>query len=582
MNARKLGLTQSDSSQIAEISERTGQRIDGGEHRSNRASVVTASVNRDPLAAVWREELEPMLVREPRLTPTTLFEYLEEQYPGRYPKVLRTLQRRVREWKALHGPEPDVMFMLGHEAGMMGLSDFTTLKRVRVTINGEPFEHLIYHYRLAYSGWQYAQIIQGGESFIALSEGLQNAIAASGGAPKEHRTDSLSAAYRNLSNARKSDLTRLYDDLCEHYRMAPTRNNKGKANENGSIESPHGHLKNRIRQAIYLRGSSDFASIGEYQALIDKAVAGLNRQCADKFEAEQAVLQPLPKRRVADYEILSAKVSCHSTIDVRCILYSVPSRLIGQQIEIHLYHDRLIGYFARQPVFELARLRVAGKGRRRGRCIDYRHVIGGLRQKPRAFLFCKWQADLLPTAEFCQLWQQMKAQFTRDQAAVLMVEALYIAATYDQEVAVASYLGEALEKRQLTLRHLQQQFMPESAASLPPIDTPQHALDSYDQLLSHTNDPKDDNRDTQNNAEDDNHHHGQSLPTAEYPTQTAQAHSHAYPLGGYREPRFTATMVLCSILTQLVPTRGRQTGSIPANAGKKGSSTARRKKFDDL
>jgi len=69
-----------------------------------------------------------------------------------------------------------------------GLSDFTKLKGMEITINGEPFEYLIYHYRLAYSGWQYAQIIQGGESFIGLSEGLQNALSASGGAPKEHRT----------------------------------------------------------------------------------------------------------------------------------------------------------------------------------------------------------------------------------------------------------------------------------------------------------------------------------------------------------------------------------------------------------
>ena len=580
MNARNLGLTQSDSSQIAEISERTGQRIDVGHHRSNRASVVTPSPSRDPLAGVWKEELEPMLRREPRLKPTTLFEYLEEQYPGKYPKVLRTLQRRVREWKALHGPEPDVMFMLGHEPGVMGLSDFTRLKRVSVTINGKPFEHLIYHYRLAYSGWQYAQIIQGGESFIGLSEGLQNALAASGGAPKEHRTDSLSAAYRNLSNARKSDLTRLYDDLCEHYRMLPTRNNKGKANENGSIESPHGHLKNRIRQAIYMRHSSDFANIAEYQAVIDQAVAGLNRQCAEKFAAEQALLQPLPKRRVADYEILSAKVSCHSTIDVRCILYSVPSRLIGQPLEIHLYHDRLVGYFARQPVFELPRMRVTGKGRRRGRCIDYRHLIGGLRKKPRAFLFCKWQNDLLPTAEFRGLWKQMKAQFERDQAAMLMVEALYIAATYDQEQAVAGYLSNALEKRQLTLRHLQQQFIPNATDSLPPIETQQHALDSYDQLLCHTNKPNADGKKNDDTIPNDNH--CQPLPTAEQLTQTAQAHSHAYPLGSYREPRFAATMVLCAILTQLVPTRGGQTGTGPTKARKQRSSTTRRKKFNDL
>ena len=312
MNARKLGLTQSDSSEIAEISERTGQRIDGGDHRSNRASVVTPSPSRDPLAGVWSEELEPMLRREPRLKPTTLFEYLEEHYPGKYPRVLRTLQRRVREWKALHGPAPEVMFMLGHEAGVMGLSDFTKLKRVTVTIGGAPFEHLLYHYRLAYSGclgrhslapqsdagsyrWQYAQITQGGESFIGLSEGLQNALAASGGAPKEHRTDSLSAAYRNLSNTRKKDLTGLYDDLCEHYRMEPTRNNKGKANENGSVESPHGHLKNRIRQQIYLRGSSDFATIADYQAVIDKGVICINpRKGAFHFKTTKTRVETIP------------------------------------------------------------------------------------------------------------------------------------------------------------------------------------------------------------------------------------------------------------------------------------------------
>ena len=576
MNARKLGLTQTASSTIAEISERTGQRIDGGHHRTNRGAVIEAAPRRDVLADVWASELEPMLRREPRLKPTTLFEYLQETHPGEYRQVLRTLQRRVREWKALHGPEPEVMFMLRHEPGVMGLSDFTKLKGMKITVNGKPFEHLIYHYRLAYSGWQYAQIIQGGESFTALSEGLQNALAASGGTPKEHRTDSLSAAYRNSGGHRTKELTRFYDDLCEHYRMVPTRNNKGKANENGSVESPHGHLKNRIKQAIYLRGSSDFASIAEYQAVIDQAAAGLNRQCEAKYEAEKAVLQPLPKRRVADYEILSAKVSCHSTIEVRCILYSVPSRLIGQQVEIHLYHDRLVGYFARQQVFELARLRIAGKGRRRGRCIDYRHLIGGLRKKPRAFLFCKWQSDLLPTAEFRQLWKQLKIHFERDQAAKLIVEALYIAATYDKEQAVCDYMTEALANRQLTLARLQQQFMPSSVATLPPIETQQHSLESYDQLLSRS----DERIDTEDNNNDDSHR--QSLSAAQQPAQAAQAHQYAYPLGSYREPRFTATMVLCAILTQPVSAGGRQKKPNAPKARQKGSTAPRRKKFDQL
>ena len=583
MIARELGLTQVTSSSIAEISERTGQRIDAGNHRSNRGEVQTHTVSRDPLAAVWASELEPMLRREPRLKPTTLFEYLEEQYPGRYPKVLRTLQRRVSTWKALHGPAPNVMFMLRHEPGVKGLSDFTKLKGMDITIDGQPFEHLIYHYRLAYSGWQYAQIIQGGESFVGLSEGLQNALIASGGTPKEHRTDSLSAAYRNLGGHRTSDLTRLYDNLCDHYRMTPTRNNKGIANENGSIESPHGHMKNRIKQIIYLRGSSDFATVADYQAVIDKAIAGLNRQCETKFEEEKATLQPLPKRRVADYEVLSAKVSCYSTIDIRCILYSVPSRLIGQSVEIHLYHDRLVGYFARQQVFELDRMRVFGKGRRRGRCIDYRHVIEGLRKKPRAFLYCNWQSDLLPTVEFRQVWEQLKAQFERDQAAVLIVEALYLAATYDQEKAIAFFLSEALAQGTLTLARLRQEFTPDLSAVLPSVEAQQHSLDSYDQLLSPQNDTNNNSPGTVKGSDDsrsDNDY--QPLSAAQRPAQAAQTHTDAYPLGIYREPSFTTTMVLCAVFVDSMRARSRPAKPNATKAGYQRSAAPRRKKFDQL
>ena len=417
---------------------------------------------------------------------------------------------------------------------------------------------------------------------MGLSEGLQNALSASGGAPKEHRTDSLSAAYRNLGGHRTSDLTRLYDDLCDHYRMVPTRNNKGIAHENGSVESPHGHLKNRIKQAIYLRGSSDFATVADYQAVIDKATAGLNRQCEAKFEQEQAALQPLPQRRVADYEVLSAKVSCHSTIDVRCILYSVPSRLIGQQVEIHLYHDRLVGYFARQQVFELARMRVPGKGRRRGRCIDYRHVIEGLRKKPRAFLYCNWQSDLLPTLEFRQVWEQLKAQFERDQAAVLIVEALYIAATYDQEKAIVIFLSEALAQGRLTLAGLQQQFIPDLSASLPSVETQQHSLDSYDQLLRPQNDTHYSSGPAEGNDDYPGDRDRQSIPAAQRPPQATQTHVHAYPLGSYREPSFAAAMVLCAVLIDVMRAGDRQTQPNAAKAGHKRSTAARRKKFDQL
>jgi hypothetical protein len=529
MKSREFGLTQVESAAVAGFSERSGQRLEAGNYQPNRGQMRAWRTCADPLEAVWESELEPMLRGAPELKPMTLFEYLQRKYPGQYGQVLRTLQRRVATWKALHGSAPEVMFELRHEPGMMGFSDFTELTGVEITIHGKVFKHLIYHYRLGYSGWQYAQIIQGGESFIALSEGLQNALFACGGAPKQHRTDSLSAAYRNLGGTRQKPLTRLYDDLCHHYRMQPTRNNTSIAHENGSIESPHGHLKNRIKQALLLRGSCEFTSIAQYQALIQHAVDQLNQQHPDKIETEKAYLQALPQGRVADYEVLSAKVSCHSTIDVRCVLYTVPARLIGRQLELHLYHDRIVGYLHRQRVVELPRIRPNTPGKRRARCINYRHVVEGLRRKPRAFLYCTWQQDLLPNEQWQQLWEQMKAQFDLDRAAVLMVESLYIAAITNRQTGVAEYLQTQLEATSLTLTTLQQHFGLLNSSLVPSLAPPQQDLSAYDQLLP-TAQPS------------------QSLPEPQPAPQTVTSVSDVDPLGTARSPSHAGGVVLRSIL----------------------------------
>ena len=568
MNARNYGLKQMDSAQIAEISERSGQRIESGEIQPNRGRQRDWRTSADPLAGVWERELEPMLRREPKLQPMTLYEYLQEQYPGQYPQVLRTVQRRVKAWKALHGPAPEVMFELRHEPGVMGLSDFTELKGVTITIGGMPFEHLLYHYRLAYSGWEYAQIIQGGESFVALSEGLQNALFASGGAPKQHRTDSLSAAYRNLGGKDPKPLTRLYTELCHHYRLEPTRNNTGIAHENGAIESPHGHLKNRLTQALLLRGSHDFATVADYQAFIDTVVAKLNQRRQQKFKEEQAYLQPLPRYRVADYEVLTARVSSRSTIDVRCILYTVPSRLIGRQLELHLYHDRIIGYVDRQRVVELPRIRSTVKGRRRARAINYRHVIEGLRRKPRAFLYCTWQADLLPNTQYQTLWQTMQQQFERDSAAVVMVEALYIAATQNKEAAVADYLSAQLAADTLSLSRLRRHFQLLRDQQVPAVTVQQHQLDDYDQLLI---------PDTTTETDAGSTTALKPLPNSQNPSQDPSVVSYARSVGIPRTPSPATSMVLRSILAGTLSIGGRPTLVPPPREGQKRRHSARRK-----
>jgi hypothetical protein len=539
MKARDTGLSQGSASTLADFSTRSGQRIEQGTHQPQRGRVRDWRSRPDPLAAVWESELEPMLQRHPQLKPTTLFEYLQERYPGEYAPVLRTLQRRVETWKALHGSTPEVMFELRHIPGMVGFSDFTELTGVGITIAGQPFTHILYHYRLGYSGWQYAQIIQGGESFVALAEGLQNALFACGGAPRQHRTDSLSAAYRNLGGGGRKPLTQLYDGLCQHYRLEPTRNNRGIAHENGAIESPHGHLKNRIKQALMMRDSCDFASIAEYQALIDTAVAQLNAPHQDKYLEEQLALQPLPKYRVPDYEVLSARVSSRSTVDVRCILYTVPSRLIGRQLELHLYHDRIIGYLGQQVVVTLARRRVTAKDKRRARCIDYRHVIEALRRKPRAFLYATWQQDLLPNPTWQDLWQQIRTQFDLDSAAMVIVEALYIAATQDKEPDVAAYLQQQLSQQSLTLANLRRQFQLLRHPDLPQQHIPQHDLADYDQFLpSHHGQPTD--PPTQSAAQS---------PTA---TQTTPVTPDPESVGTHRTTGDAGAMVLCPVLARTV------------------------------
>ena len=332
MSSRKQGQTQEQASAKAGMSERSGRRIESG-----RISVLENKerhwrTRKDPFAEVWDSEIVPLLEKQPALDATTLFEDLQDRHPGKFGNAKkRTFQRRVKAWKALHGPDKEVMFRQVQEPGRQGLSDFTKLKDVTVTIAGEPLEHRLYHFRLAYSGWSHVTVVLGGESFSALAEGLQEALWRLGGAPLEHRTDSLSAAFKNLSVEARKDLTERYEALCAHYGMAATRNNRGVSHENGAVESPHGHIKRRIAQALLLRESADFASVEDYRQWLDALVGRFNRRCSEALAIEREKLQALPARRTTDYSEQVVPVTTSSTIEVKRVLYSVPARLIGER-----------------------------------------------------------------------------------------------------------------------------------------------------------------------------------------------------------------------------------------------------------
>lgn len=485
MSARKDGSTQVTGAAKAGVSERTARRIERGEAGDRRRGPRHWRTREDPFGEVWETQLVPLLENDPNanLSAVALLEYLQEQAPERYPdKLLRTLQRRVKQWRAQHGPEQEVMFRQCHEPGQLGLSDFTELNGTEITVAGEVLTHRLYHFRLAYGGWSHARVILGGESYTALAEGLGEALARLGGAPREHRTDSLSAAYRNLSKDEQVDVTTRYEALCRHYGMVASRNNRGRSHENGAIESPHGHLKRRLRQALVLRGSNDFPTLEAYRRFIDEVVAKHNRRNARRVSEERAALQSLPKVRAADYTELFARVTSGATINVRLVVYSVPSRLVGERLRVHLYDDRLECYSGSAQVLTLPRVYPV-KGKRRARRIDYRHLIGSLATKPMAFYRSVLRQDILPDATWRAAWRQLDSRLEPREASRLMVGALKLAADHDCQHALGAYLLNSAEDGELpTLVALQQRFGPPRPKP-PQVAVVQHTASDYDPLI---------------------------------------------------------------------------------------------------
>jgi transcriptional regulator with XRE-family HTH domain len=495
MAKRARGLSQAAAAAAIDISTRTAQRIESGEHQPERGHPRRWRTRKDPLADVWESLLVPMLEKAPELEPKTLLLHLEETRPDQdWQGRERTLQRRVEKWKALQGPDKEVIFLQEHKAGVLGISDFTELKEGSITVAGQVLEHRFFHFRLPFSGWCHTEVIHGGESFVALSEGLQNALAACGGVPAEHRSDSLSACYRNRNGNYTSDFTSRYSELCAHLGLIATRNNKGVAHENGPIEGPHAHFKRRLEQQLIKRGSRDFASEEEYRALVARVRDTLNNRPAvqEKLRIERQHLGPLPVYRYPDYEAVVVRVRSTSMIQVREVTYSVPSRLIGQQLTVHLHHDRLHLFLGSHYVITVARLHRAKGHQGPLRQIDFRHVIESLRKKPRALLRAQLQDDLLPGEEWRRIWRDLLLRLPPDQAAKVMVDALHVAARREDLAGVLRYLERHIAKGSISLDGLRRRYglrPPRGGEDLPRIDIPEHSLQSYDQLLDGTPQP---------------------------------------------------------------------------------------------
>jgi len=465
----------------AGFSTATAYRIEHDPRPPSSRAIPRGRRRPDPLASIWDSEVVPLLRASPGLRPVALFDEMRRRHPDLGAGIRRTLERRIRSWRALHGPEQEVIFRQVHEPGRMGLSDFTDMADLAITIAGMPLDHRLYHFRLPYSGFEHAHVVLGGESYVALAEGLQNALWALGGAPQEHRSDSLSAAFRNLGRDVEEDLTRRYDALCAHYGMQPSRNNPGVAHENGSIESAHGHLKAALNDALLLRGNSDFADLAAWRGFVDEVLGRHNARIAPRIALERASLRPLPPARTADHEEAIVTVTSSSGFMLRKVFYSVPSRLIGHRLRVRLFDDRLEVLLGSTPQFTLPRGRPDPK-RRHGHVVDYRHVIHALRRKPMALLGLAYRDSLFPRPAYARAFEALRAALPDARACRITVDLLALAHERACEAELATLLAAELDAGRLPdLAMLRAHFVPNLAA-LPIVSIATPSLAAYANL----------------------------------------------------------------------------------------------------
>jgi hypothetical protein len=420
---RKLLQTETTLANAADkagVDEKTARKYrDSDRLPSQRRAPHTWRTREDPFQDVW-PELEGMLRLNPGLQAKTLFLDLQRRFPGRFPDgQLRSLQRRLKHWRATDGPPKEVFFAQTHEPGRLCASDFTHMTELNVTIAGEPFDHLVYHFVLTYSNWETGTVCFS-ESGESLGEGLQNALWELGGVPRLHRTDRLSAAVK--ADPEPEMFTQRYQALLAHYGLQAQAIQPRQAHENGDVEQSHYRLKQAVDQALLLRGSRDFASRGEYEVFLRKVMAGRNANRRERFAEEQAVLSSLPSRRLETGRRVTVRVDAGSTIHVGGNVYSVPSRLIGEWVEVHVGAERLEVRYGARRVDELPRLR--GRGQRK---IDYRHVIDWLVRKPGAFEAYRYRDAMFPTSRFRMAYDALKghrpARATREYLEILLLAA---------------------------------------------------------------------------------------------------------------------------------------------------------------
>ena len=432
----------------------------------------------DPFEEDW-PGIVVRLEDAPELEAKALFEDLLTRKPeGYHPGQLRTFQRRVRDWRARHGPPKELFFPQRQRPGEAAQTDFTWTTRLGITIGGEPYPHLLCHFVLPYSNWSWATPCQS-ESMSALRHGVQAALVRLGRSPEWHQTDNSSAATHDLASGKRG-FNEEYLALVTHYGMKPRTIAIGASHQNGDVEALNGALKRSLEQHLLLRGSRDFKDHEDYRAWLETALDKRNQLREQRLSEELPVMRPLPVHRLPAGSVITTRVGPGGTIRAKSHTYSVPSRLKGERVRVHVFDDRLEVFHG--GVRQLVVKRVRGRGTFR---IQYRHVVESMMRKPGAFRGYRYFSEMFPTQVFRDAFDALDTSLSRWQADINYLRVLRLAAR-TMEADVAKALEETLAAGEIPLfEHIEAKVAPRDP-SPPALEVPEVELGGYDDLLEVT------------------------------------------------------------------------------------------------
>lgn len=475
------GKTLVESALRTGMSERTARKYRSMEQLPSETRLPrTYRTRQDPLELIW-PSIEERLVESPGLQAKTLLEWLCREHPGVYDQShLRTLQRRIKQWRGSVGPAKEVFFSQVHHPGDLSASDFSDMSGLDVTIAGQHHAHMVYHFVLTYSNWE-AITVCFSESFESLSEGLQNALHRLGGVPLRHRTDRLSAAVNNQCDRR--EFTGRYQALMEHYRVTIEKTQPRSPNENGDVESSHRGFKTAVDQALMLRGSREFSSPESYEEFLQSLVASRNMSRSKRAAEDIAQLRGLPLGRLESVRKERVRVRSGSLIQVSRNTYSVHSRLIGEEVEARIYMDHIEIWYAQKCVDRFSRLRGRDK-----QLINYRHIIDWLVRKPGAFENYRYQDALFPTTNFRMAYDALRERHDVRRSAIEYLAILHLAARESESQVDDALRGLLAGPEPLSSSQVQQlvQFDCSQLPSVTDVDVEPVNLSSFDSLLDQT------------------------------------------------------------------------------------------------